>query len=634
VENGEGILKVSNVADGREVAVLPKVERADYYSVRFSPDSKLLAAGGQRGVLLFDMDARKLPRRIPSWGISIAFAPDGKTLASAGISAIHLWDTETGREISPRASQEGLVGFLAITADGRRVASLSPYDTMVHLWDVASGKSLAALRAGSHLRELHTGALSADGKRFASGGSDGKVRVWDLAKAQEARQMSVDLRNAQGQLNPEIIALSFSLEARRLAAVSMAYHTRSGYRPKYQLDLWDLETGKSLARRSLPMESSPACFTADGRTVVFRAKDSLIVQDTATGREWGTVSGGLREPLVCSPDAQILAATSYQAKTTLPGQPRSEDPEPEDSRTIVLTELATGKTLRRIETGRSGLNHLAYSPDGRILAGTVSDGFRLWDVATGKEVFQRTLPGGLPGYSCATSLTFLPDGYRLATGLMDGTTLIWDLKPKTWHAGVAVKDLASRDLERLWADLAGEDAAKAHQAVWTLAAVPSKAVPFLKNHLHAAAALDGKQVQRLIAELDSPEFAVREDATKKLASFGEQAEPALLHALESKPSLETGKRLEALLRNAEIAGRGIVRSAEVLRTLWAIRVLEHIGDQQARQVLQHLAASDPAARSTRQAKETLRRLGSRSAITPKPSDASRNRTRTPAPARP
>jgi len=194
---------------------------------------------------------------------------------------------------------------------------------------------------------------------------------------------------------------------------------------------------------------------------------------------------------------------------------------------------------------------------------------------------------------------------------MDGTSLIWDLEPKTWRVGAAVKDFDGRDLERLWTDLAGEDAAKGHRAVWTLAAVPSKAVPFLKDHLHPVAPVDAKEVQRLIADLDSEQFAVRAAAGKKLAALGELAEPALSQALEGKPSLEVRKRLEALRANAVLAGRGLVRSAEVLRTLRAMRALEAIGTSEARKVLQTLADGDPAARSTRQAREALRRLADR-----------------------
>lgn len=611
VENHQGVLRIWNVANGREVAVMPKVEGAFYDSVHFSPNGKLLAVDSVYDVMLFDLAARKLLRRLPCWGRCSVFAPDGKTLASAGVSAIHLWDTTTWREIEPRPCQDGLVSFLAATPDGHRLVSQSTYDSRIHLWDVSSSKSLAALRAGERLREVNTAALSADGKRLASGDAHGKVRVWDLDTAREVLHLNVDLRNAQGVLNPELLELSFVSGANRLAAVSSAWHTISGSRPKYQLDLWDLDTGKSLARRALAMESWPASFTAEGRTIVFRAQDRLIVQDVDTGREWVSLSGGLREPLAWSPDGQILAATIYETKTPLAGAARPANPQPDDSRTIVLMELATGKQLRRIETGRSSLRRLAYSPDGRTLAGTVSEGFRVWEVATGKELFHRPLQRDISGYPFAMSLTFFPDGGRLATGLWDGSILIWDLEPQTWRAGHALKDLAPRDLERLWADLAGEDAAKAYQAVGTLASLPAKAVPFLKGHLRPTPALDAKQVRRLIADLDSPEFAVREAAEKKLASFGEQAEPALRQALESKPSLEMRRRLEALHADAERASRGLVRSTELLRTLRAIRVLEQIGDRKAQQVLQTLAGGDPAARATRQAKDALRRLANR-----------------------
>jgi WD40 repeat protein len=211
-------------------------------------------------------------------------------------------------------------------------------------------------------------------------------------------------------------------------------------------------------------------------------------------------------------------------------------------------------------------------------------------------------------YSFVHSLAFLPGGDRLATGLADSTTLIWDLQPKSWCAGIAVKNLERRDLERLWSELAADDAVKAHQAVWTLAAIPGKAVPFLKKHLYPAISPDMKLVQHLIADLDSPEFVVRQRANKQLASFGEQIEPALRQALASKPSLEARRRLEWLHTDAATAGRGVVRSAERLRALRAIRLLEQIGDREARQLLRTLAGGDPAARQTRLAKEALDRF--------------------------
>jgi hypothetical protein len=338
--------------------------------------------------------------------------------------------------------------------------------------------------------------------------------------------------------------------------------------------------------------------------------EGVVVADIATGQELVKAAG--KTPLAYSPDGQVLATTLYKPNVSRLGMPGGGGGGgvPENAEAILLTELATGKRLARIDMGRGGFSLLAYSSDGRTLATADQDSFRLWDVATGKELFRRALPEKRrqAGYSFAESLAFFPDGERLATGLMDSTVLVWDLERKEWHAGMTVQDLDGRDLERLWNDFAGEDGGKANQAVWTLAAAPAKAIPFLKDHLRPVSPVDAKQLQRLIDDLDSAQFAVREAAGKKLASFGEQAEPALRRAFEGKPSLEARKRLEALHADAEIAGRGLVRSAEVLRTLRAIRALEAIGTAEARQVLQRLADGDPAARTTRQAKGALRRL--------------------------
>jgi hypothetical protein len=62
---------------------------------------------------------------------------------------------------------------------------------------------------------------------------------------------------------------------------------------------------------------------------------------------------------------------------------------------------------------------------------------------------------------------------------------------------------------------------------------------------------DAALVARLIKELDSNEFAVREKASAELTKLGARAEPALRKAMADRPPLEVTQRLQALLARVE-----------------------------------------------------------------------------------
>jgi hypothetical protein len=254
---------------------------------------------------------------------------------------------------------------------------------------------------------------------------------------------------------------------------------------------------------------------------------------------------------------------------------------------------------------------IAFASDGRTLAtagGFQSPSFRkkdedttvrLWDLATGNELLRFQDHG-----SSATSLAFTPDGKSLAGGMRDTTVLIWDLTPGLRRVGLPAKDFGVGDFDRLWTDLAGDDAGKARVAVASLVAAAGQAVPLLKDRLRPTAEIPVERLHRLIADLGREEFAVREAARKELYDLGDLAEPALRQALAGDPPLETRKRIETLLDVQPL----LVRSPAVLRQLRAIQALEQIGTPAARQVLRHLAGGTPLARETREARAALQRL--------------------------
>jgi hypothetical protein len=159
-------------------------------------------------------------------------------------------------------------------------------------------------------------------------------------------------------------------------------------------------------------------------------------------------------------------------------------------------------------------------------------------------------------------------------------------------------------LRRLWDDLAGADAAKAYEAIWALAQSPKTTLPFLHAQLPAAVAPDPGKVAQLMADLSSERFPVRNRATQELENLGELAESALKEAVSKSQSLESRQRIQALLNNLQ----GPIASPGKHREVRAVEILESIGTEQARRVLEKLAGGAPAARLTQEAKDSLTRL--------------------------
>jgi hypothetical protein len=239
---------------------------------------------------------------------------------------------------------------------------------------------------------------------------------------------------------------------------------------------------------------------------------------------------------------------------------------------------------------------VAFCPDGRLVA-SGTNRIRLWDVATGRQA--HTFGGH---HAKVTSLAFAPDGSRLASGLRDSTVLLWEVPRRV---GMDVAAARPAELAALWSDLAGGNAHKAHRAGWRLVAAAQDAVPFLAKRVRAAPPLDGKRWSKLIADLDSDEFAVRTAAYRELERLTEGLQPDLLRkALAARPTLEVRLRLQRLLARSRALGAG-----ETLAGVRALAVLERAATPAARAVLRRLAGGEPQARLTQEAKEALARLG-------------------------
>ena len=167
--------------------------------------------------------------------------------------------------------------------------------------------------------------------------------------------------------------------------------------------LWDAAAGKQLSLFR-PYQSHPhAAVAPDGKAVAFRQDSGTVVlQDLATGKERLRFHGRVlrTDRLSFSPDGKTLAAVGGEA--------------------VYLWDATTGKEVCRLRG--SGFASPAFSPDGKLLALAAENAVRLFEVATGIGV--RTLGGHSDRVQ---ALAFAPDGKVLASGGRDGGLCLWDV---------------------------------------------------------------------------------------------------------------------------------------------------------------------------------------------------------------
>lgn len=294
--------------------------------------------------------------------------------------------------------------------------------------------------------------------------------------------------------------------------------------------------------------------------------------------------------LAFSPDDQTLAAGyddgSVRLWDVLSG---------EEHHALMVPKAAGGRVFA-----------IAFSPDGRTLAAGYGEGHhmahrvRLWELSSGRERF------GFEGHrGGVVSLAFSPDGTLLASGGLDHLIMVWDVTGQRTAPLPLKGHLNAEQSNALWNALADADASKSYRVMQTLLAAGEHALPMLKERLHPAA-LDVRHIDRLIADLDSEQFTVRQKAARELRALGDDAEPALRKMLAGKPSTEQRLRVKELLQEIETA-----RSPDRLRQLRAVEVLERLGTADARTLLKMMAEGAPAARLTREAKASLERLHKR-----------------------
>lgn len=170
--------------------------------------------------------------------------------------------------------------------------------------------------------------------------------------------------------------------------------------------LWDVDGAREL--RSLTGHTAwvkAVAFDGAGARLATASIDGkIVVWDVASGRELRSMNGGAGvECLAFSPDGRLLASGGSQLS-------------------VKLWDANTGGAAGELTGHVAKVSALAFSPDGRLLASGAQDGLiKIWETAARRET--RTLAGHTGRIK---SLAFSPDGRLLASASFDQTVRVWD----------------------------------------------------------------------------------------------------------------------------------------------------------------------------------------------------------------
>lgn len=418
----DGRLRRVRVADG---AVMEEVALgSEAWSLVFSPD------GGEIAGVLANGQAfrhragttRLLPHPQRPW--AARYSPDGTRLATvANDYTVRFWPSDGLPDTLHGAADEQWC--VAWSPKGDTLVSAGKDGRILH-WSTTP-KDRSATREIAHASQRRP-IFSPDGRWMAvergigesrlleTDGTnavplpDGFIAVWLGAEANEVaavdgvtrRMVWLDratLRETGGVPTAAIKdgwfegTVAFAADGGRWVEV-----TADG-----ALQLREARSGREISQARVPRPKVPAA--SDTCHLAMTPDAGWVAWADAFSREihlWRTTGGQARtlvghtlgvKHLAFSPDGRLLASASLD-------------------HTIRLWSVADGQTVRVLRGHWAQSNGVGFSPDGRTLASVEHrDALKFWDVATGRELCS------VPGKDWGESLAFSPDGRWLGIGL-------------------------------------------------------------------------------------------------------------------------------------------------------------------------------------------------------------------------
>ena len=358
------------------------------------------------GEVAIPADAHRLDDLLQSGHSSsisaLAFSRDGKWLASGGLDrSIILWNASTGEQTWKWTSQNTNVTQLVFSPDSKRLVSADG-GGIVRGWRLESAQPEYSLDLHKFIRVL---AYNVDGRLWAAvvdpedEASNAQIELHDAESGKLLRTLDTEWQG--------VTAMTFTPLGTLIASGGAL---DSDDAPDLSTAVWNVHTRKIEKRIS----GGGVAFSPDGSLVADFEELNLakiLIKNALTGKT----------KLVISAQAAGLVRFSADSREVVFSNVGSKE--------LRIWSIETGKEIVAVpgETaiGSGGIQALAFSADGKVLAAGPYDGnvIKTWDSGSGREL--HTFPGQL----AVQGIVISPDGRWLAAGSQHGIN-IWDMQTR------------------------------------------------------------------------------------------------------------------------------------------------------------------------------------------------------------
>lgn len=440
---------------GHRTSVLPPHHnRAGQLTISLDTNGRILVRAASTGRLIRQIPTGQTPTR--------AVQHPTKPLLIVGdtTGTVRVWDVTTGQSQQPfgPASSQQPITALAISPNGAMIAWSHKGTNSAEVWQWSPAKQQGTLpTVNGHNGEINHLLFSPSGTQLASGGADRTIRLWSLPSLTWQRTLDADGNGPQrmafspngndlwalslnnpaiiqnwdpqtGQQRTQSIVHTHAIHAFVLHTNGQTLATAD---QRQQLTLWSLPGRTSI--RSWSVQSSPIT------GLRLTANQTYLISSHSLGdvHTWNT-SNGQQQWHFREHQQEVTALKKHPTLPLLATGSKDSS--------IQLTSLATGSLQAQLTGHRATITSLAYTPSGRWLATSDSQGdVRFWDGET-NQLYQ-TLSLYPTTSVSIRDMAFAPSERTLAT-VSDGTagTVLWNTQGKQLAQLIQTQQTANKRL--------------------------------------------------------------------------------------------------------------------------------------------------------------------------------------------